>query len=217
MKPPAQPERGQAGPVTDSPARPPRPDRMGRNPPSRRRATGPTARQSAVGRPRSPGPAASAHPPRRRRGRRVTQGVPRQPGQAMQRGHDVRALPLGAHLPVRGQTGLQAGEQFLVLAAETEAHRIFDHDQIRISRGLRQRCGRLGSAACGPGSTAGGSEGGNVVWLASDGIHRAGGVRERSALPGSAVRGDAESEPGGRRGLARARETGRSRPSRPAG
>jgi hypothetical protein len=145
MKPPAQPERGQAGPVSGlaGSAGPvlirrarcpleqaPRDlDRQRGNP--RRAGLGRRVRQRAHTRLEGA------------RGRRVTQDVARQPGQAMQRGHDVRAPALGTHPRVRGQTGLQTGEQFLALAAETQAHRIFDHDQIWVSRGLRQRCGRV--------------------------------------------------------------------------
>ena len=135
------------------------------------------------------------------RGRRVTQGVPRQPGQAMQGGHDVRALPLGAHLPVRGQTGLQEGEQLLVLAAETEAHRVFDHDQIQFSRELRPCCGRIRvcrvwARLC----VRAGSEGGQP-WSGSPrmGSHRAGGVRERSAIP--RIRRPAAATPGASRAV----------------
>ena len=136
------------------------------------------------------------------RGRRVTQGVPRQPGQAMQGGHGVRALPFGAHLPVLGQTGLQEGEQLLVLAAETEAHRVFDHDQIQLSRELRPCCGRfrvcrLWARLCCGGDRRAGNRG--LARLGWDPIGQE-GVRERSVIP--RIRRPAAATPGASRGVA---------------
>ena len=166
-------------------------------PSSRRRATWTDSAAIGGGQASEPGSGRERTPASKpRRGRRVTQGVPRQPGQAMQGGHGVRALPLSAHLPVRGQTGLQEGEQLLVLAAETEAHRIFDHDQIQLSRELRPCCGRIRvcrvwARLCCGGDRRAGNRG--LARLGWDPIGQE-GVRERSAIP--RIRRPAAATPG---------------------